>query len=326
MSKIKKIAVLTSGGDAPGMNAAVRAVVRAAIYHKLEVVGIERGYEGMIKGGLFTLESKDMRNIIQRGGTILRTARSEEFKTESGRANAFKNLKELNIDAVVVIGGDGTFRGAGIFSQEYDIPFVGIPGTIDNDMYGTDFTIGFDTALNTVVETIDKIKDTASSHDRTFFIEVMGRDAGFIALQAGIATGAEAILIPEIEGQAETLREFLIMAKKLKKMSNIILVAEGNNLGGAQELANQIKDEFKDLGIRVNVLGHMQRGGSPTAFDRFLASRLGVAAVEALIDNQRSIMVGYKNHEVVHVSFNKTIKGHRNINNELLKVAEILMI
>ncbi len=326
MSKIKKIAVLTSGGDAPGMNAAVRAVVRAAIYHKLEVVGIERGYEGMIKGGLFTLESKDMRNIIQRGGTILRTARSEEFKTESGRANAFKNLKELNIDAVVVIGGDGTFRGAGIFSQEYDIPFVGIPGTIDNDMYGTDFTIGFDTALNTVVETIDKIKDTASSHDRTFFIEVMGRDAGFIALQAGIATGAEAILIPEIEGQAETLREFLIMAKKLKKMSNIILVAEGNNLGGAQELANQVKDEFKDLGIRVNVLGHMQRGGSPTAFDRFLASRLGVAAVEALIDNQRSIMVGYKNHEVVHVSFNKTIKGHRNINNELLKVAEILMI
>lgn len=326
MLKIKKIAVLTSGGDAPGMNAAVRAVVRAAIYHKLEVVGIEHGYEGMIKGELFKLESKDMRNIIQRGGTILRTARSEEFKTEAGRATAFKNLKELNIDAVIVIGGDGTFRGAGIFSQEYDIPFIGIPGTIDNDMYGTDFTIGFDTALNTVVETIDKIKDTASSHDRTFFIEVMGRDAGFIALQAGIATGAEAILIPEIEGQAKNLREFLIKAKKLKKMSNIILVAEGNNVGGAQEVANQVKEEFKDLGIRVNVLGHMQRGGSPTAFDRFLASRLGVAAVEALIDNQRSIMVGYKNHEVVHVSFNKTIKGHRNINDELLKVADILMI
>ncbi|MEN8119860.1 MAG: 6-phosphofructokinase [Bacteroidota bacterium] len=326
MLKIKKIAVLTSGGDAPGMNAAVRAVVRAAIYHKLEVVGIEHGYDGMIKGELFKLESKDMRNIIQRGGTILRTARSEEFKTEAGREIAYKNLKELNIDAVVVIGGDGTFRGAGIFSQEYDIPFVGIPGTIDNDMYGTDFTIGFDTALNTVVETIDKIKDTASSHDRTFFIEVMGRDAGFIALQAGIATGAEAILIPEIEGQAETLREFLNKAKKLKKMSNIILVAEGNNIGGAQEVANQVKDEFSDLGIRVNVLGHMQRGGSPTAFDRFLASRLGVAAVEALIDNQRSIMVGYKNHEVVHVPFNKTIKGQRNINDELLQVADILMI
>jgi len=267
-----------------------------------------------------------MRNIIHRGGTILRTARSLEFKTEEGRAKAYKNLKEFNIDAVVVIGGDGTFRGAGIFSQEHDIPFVGIPGTIDNDMYGTDFTIGFDTALNTVVETIDKIKDTASSHDRTFFIEVMGRDAGFIALQAGIATGAEAVLIPEIEGQAETLREFLIKAKKMKKMSNIILVAEGNNIGGAQEIANQVKSEFKDFGIRVNVLGHMQRGGSPTAFDRFLASRLGVAAVEALIDNQRSIMVGYKNHEVVHVSFNKTIKGHRNINEELLKVADILTI
>ena len=326
MSKIKKIAVLTSGGDAPGMNAAVRAVVRAAIYHKLEVVGIEHGYEGMIKGELFKLQSKDMRNIIQRGGTILRTARSKDFKTEAGRAIAYKNLKKLDIDAVIVIGGDGTFRGAGIFSQEHDIPFIGIPGTIDNDMYGTDFTIGFDTALNTVVETIDKIKDTASSHDRTFFIEVMGRDAGFIALQAGIATGAEAILIPENEGQAKNLREFLIKAKKLKKMSNIILVAEGNNVGGAQEVANQVKEEFKDLGIRVNVLGHMQRGGSPTAFDRFLASRLGVAAVEALIDNQRSIMVGYKNHEVVHVSFNKTIKGHRNINDELLKVADILMI
>lgn len=326
MVKIKKIAVLTSGGDAPGMNAAVRAVVRAAIYHKLEVVGIEHGYEGMIKGELFKLESKDMRNIIQRGGTILRSARSLEFQTEEGRAIAFKNLKKLNIDAVVVIGGDGTFRGAGIFSQEYDIPFVGIPGTIDNDMYGTDFTIGFDTALNTVVETIDKIKDTASAHDRTFFIEVMGRDSGFIALQAGIATGAEAILIPEVKGQAEAIRKFLTNAKKLKKTSNIILVAEGNNVGGAQELANQVKDEFHDLGIRVNVLGHMQRGGSPTAFDRFLASRLGVAAVEALIDNQRSIMVGYKNHEVVHVPFNKTIKGIQHINEELLKVADILMI
>ena len=326
MAKIKKIAVLTSGGDAPGMNAAVRAVVRAAIFHKLEVIGIEHGYEGMIKGELFRLESKDMRNIIQRGGTILRSARSEEFKTETGRKKAYENLKKNNIDAVVVIGGDGTFRGAGIFSQEYDIPFVGIPGTIDNDMYGTDFTVGFDTALNTVVEAIDKIKDTASSHDRTFFIEVMGRDAGFIALHAGIATGAEAILIPETEGQIEQLREFLDKAKKADKSSNIILVAEGNKIGGAQEVVNQLNGDYKELGIRVNVLGHMQRGGSPTAFDRFLASRLGVAAVEALLDNQRSIMVGYSNHEVVHVPFNKTIKGHRNINKELLEVADILMI
>ncbi|MCF6241686.1 MAG: 6-phosphofructokinase [Bacteroidales bacterium] len=326
MAKIKKIAVLTSGGDAPGMNAAVRAVVRAAIYHKLEVIGIEHGYEGMIKGELFKLESKDMRNIIQRGGTILRSARSKEFKTEEGRKKAFENLQKNNIDAVVVIGGDGTFRGAGIFSQDYDIPFVGIPGTIDNDMFGTDFTIGFDTALNTVVEAIDKIKDTASSHDRTFFIEVMGRDAGFIALHAGIATGAEAILIPELEGQIDHLRKFLDAAKAADKSSNIILVAEGNKIGGAQEVVNQLNGDYDDLGIRVNVLGHMQRGGSPTAFDRYLASRLGVAAVEAILDNQRSIMVGYSNHEVVHVPFNKTIKGHRNINKELLEVADILMI
>ncbi len=326
MAKIRKIAVLTSGGDAPGMNAAVRAVVRAAIYHKLEVIGIEHGYEGMIKGELFKLESKDMRNIIHRGGTILRSARSMDFKTEEGRAKAFENLQKNNIDAVVVIGGDGTFRGAGIFSQEYDIPFVGIPGTIDNDMFGTDFTIGFDTALNTVVEAIDKIKDTASSHDRTFFIEVMGRDAGFIALHAGIATGAEAILIPELEGQIDHLRKFLDAAKAADKSSNIILVAEGNKIGGAQEVVNQLNGDYDDLGIRVNVLGHMQRGGSPTAFDRYLASRLGVAAVEAILDNQRSIMVGYSNHEVVHVPFNKTIKGHRNINKELLEVADILMI
>jgi len=326
MKKIKRIAILTSGGDAPGMNAAIRAVARAAIYHKLEAFGIERGYEGMINGDLKKLKSKNVRNIIQRGGTILRTARSKAFRTEEGRKKANDNLKANNIDAVVVIGGDGSFKGASIFSQEYDIPFVGIPGTIDNDMYGTDFTIGFDTALNTVVETIDRIKDTASSHDRMFFIEVMGRDAGFIALQAGIATGAEAILIPEIEGQAEKLKEYLLNESKSKKSSNIILVSEGNNIGGAEKVANKVKDDFKDFDVRVNVLGHMQRGGTATAFDRFLASRLGVAAVDALIDNQRSVMVGYSNHEVVHVPFNKTIKGIRNISSELLRVADILTI
>ncbi|MBN1250735.1 MAG: 6-phosphofructokinase [Bacteroidales bacterium] len=326
MKKISKIAVLSSGGDAPGMNAAIRSVVRAAIFHGLEVEGIEHGYEGMIKAEFVKLKSKNVRNIIQRGGTILRTARSEEFKTEEGRQKAYDNLVKRKIDAVIVIGGDGTFRGAGIFSQEFDIPFVGIPGTIDNDMFGTDFTIGFDTALNTVVEAIDRIKDTASSHDRMFFIEVMGRDAGFIALQAGIATGAEAILIPEIEGQAEKLKEYLLNESKSKKSSSIILVAEGNNLGGAVEVANKVKDDFKDFNVRVNVLGHMQRGGTPTAFDRFLASRLGVAAVDALLDNQRSVMVGYKNHEVVHVPFNKTIKGNRDISNELLRVADILTI
>jgi 6-phosphofructokinase len=326
MAKIKRIAVLTSGGDAPGMNAAVRAVVRAGLYHKLEVFGIEHGYEGMINGEFIQMTSIHVRNVIQRGGTFLRSARSLEFKTKEGRAKAFQKIKEQKIDAVVVIGGDGTFMGAGLFSQEHDIPCVGIPGTIDNDMYGTDFTIGFDTALNTVVEAIDKIKDTASAHDRCFFIEVMGRDAGFIALQAGIASGAEAILIPEVPGQEAKLKEYILKQSKAKKSSQIILVAEGNNFGGAQEVAKKVAADFDNLDIRVSVLGHIQRGGSPTAFDRYLASRLGVAAVEALLDNQRSIMVGYTNHEVVHVPFNKTIKGHRNVSDELLKVADILTI
>ncbi len=321
MNKIKKIAVFTSGGDAPGMNAAVRAVVRTALAHELEVVGIDRGYRGMINGDFIKMKSKTVRNIIQRGGTILRTARSEEFKTPKGRKKAYDNLQKNGIDAVVVIGGDGSFKGAGIFSQEYDIPFVGMPGTIDNDMFGTDYTIGFDTALNTVTEAIDKIKDTAFSHDRTFFIEVMGRDAGFIALKAGIATGAEMVLIPEVEGQERKLEELL---KNSEKNSNIIIVAEGNNVGGANEVAKRFGKKYKSHGIRVNVLGHMQRGGSPSAFDRYLASRLGVAAVDALIDNQRSVMVGYTNHEVVLIPFNKTIKGKRDIGEELLRVNDIL--
>lgn len=321
MTKIKKIAVFTSGGDSPGMNSAIRAVVRTALAHNLEVMGINRGYQGMIENDFLKMKSKSVRNIIQRGGTILRTARSEEFKTPAGRKKAFNNLKKHGINAVVVIGGDGSFKGAGIFSQEYDIPFVGMPGTIDNDMFGTDYTIGFDTALNTVTEAIDKIKDTAFSHDRTFFIEVMGRDAGFIALKAGIATGAEMVLIPEVEGQEEKLEELL---KSSEKSSNIIIVAEGNNIGGASEVAKKFGTKYKSHGIRVNILGHMQRGGSPSAFDRYLASRLGVAAVDALIDNQRSVMVGYSNHEVVLVPFNKTIKGKRDVGEELLRVNEIL--
>jgi len=326
MAKIKKIAVLTSGGDAPGMNAAVRAVVRAGLYHKLDVIGVEHGYEGMINGEFTQMTSLHVRNVIQRGGTFLRSARSLEFKTKEGRAKAYKQIKEQKIDALIVIGGDGTFMGAGLFSQEHDIPCVGIPGTIDNDMFGTDFTIGFDTALNTVVEAIDKIKDTASAHDRTFFIEVMGRDAGFIALQAGIATGAEAVLIPEVPGQEAKLKDYILKQSKAQKSSQIILVAEGNNLGGAQEVAKKMATDFDNLDIRVSVLGHIQRGGSPTAFDRYLASRLGVAAVDALLDNQRSVMVGYTNHEVTLVSFNKTIKGQRNVSTELLKVADILTI
>ncbi|MCD4795029.1 MAG: 6-phosphofructokinase [Bacteroidales bacterium] len=321
MNKIKKIAVFTSGGDSPGMNAAVRAVVRTALHYNLEIIGIDRGYQGMINGEFRKLKSKSVRDIIQRGGTILRSARSEEFKTPEGRKKAFDNLVKYEIDAVVVIGGDGSFKGAGIFSQEYDIPFVGMPGTIDNDMFGTEYTIGFDTALNTVTEAIDKIKDTAFSHDRTFFIEVMGRDAGFIALKAGIATGAEMVLIPEVEGQEEKLEEFLL---NTEKTSNIIIVAEGNNVGGASEIAKIFGKKYKGHGVRVNVLGHMQRGGSPTAFDRYLASRMGVEAVDALMDNQRSIMIGYSNHEVVHVPFNKTIKGKRDVGAELLRVNEIL--
>ncbi len=321
MKKIKRIAVFTSGGDSPGMNAAIRAVVRTAVNYNLEVVGINRGYQGMMEGDFTEMDSRSVMNIIQRGGTILMSARSEEFKTEKGRKKAYDNLIKYKVDAVVVIGGDGSFKGAGIFSREYDIPFVGIPGTIDNDMFGTDFTIGFDTALNTVTEAIDKIKDTAYSHGRTFFVEVMGRDAGFIALQAGIATGAEMVLIPEIGGQEEKLADFLM---KSKKPSNIIIVAEGNNIGGASEAAKIIGKKYKSHGLRVNVLGHMQRGGSPTAFDRYLASRMGVEAVDALIDNQRSVMIGYTNHEVVHVPFNKTIKGKRDVGEELIRVNDIL--
>jgi len=319
---IKKVGVLTSGGDAPGMNAAIRAVVRAAIYHNIEVVGIRKGYKGMIEGDFIPLLSKDVSNIIQRGGTILGTARSEEFRTEEGRRKAYGNLIGAGINACIVIGGDGSFQGAGIFSKEYDIPFVGVPGTIDNDLFGTDYTIGYDTALNTVVEAVDRIRDTASAHDRMFFIEVMGRGAGFIALHSGIACGAEAILIPEVDGQEEALHDYL--KNQGNKSSNIILVAEGNNVGGAEHIAKEIMVKYPEYDVRVNVLGHMQRGGSPSAFDRFLASRLGVAAIDALIDNQRSIMVGFVNHDIVHVPFNKTINASKNLNKILLDVADIL--
>jgi len=321
MSNIQKIGVLTSGGDAPGMNAAIRAVVRAALYQNLEVLGIRRGYKGMIEDDFIPMVSKDVGNIIQRGGTILGTARSMEFKTEEGRLQAYKNLQKHKVDACVVIGGDGSFTGAGIFSKEFDIPFIGIPGTIDNDLFGTDYTIGYDTALNTVVEAVDRIRDTASAHERLFFIEVMGRGAGFIALMSGIATGAEAVLMPEVENQEKGLIDYL---RRQNKKSNIILVAEGNHMGGAAEIAERVKEDFKDYDVRVNILGHIQRGGSPSAFDRFLASRLGVASIEALLDNQRSVMVGFVNHETVLVPFNKTIKFNRNLNRILLEVADIL--
>ncbi len=325
MANIKRIGVLTSGGDAPGMNATIRAVVRTAIFYDIEVFGIYKGYNGLIDNEFKKLKSKSVRDIVHRGGTFLKSSRSDRFRTPEGRQQAYENLKKNEIDALIVIGGDGSFMGAGIFSKEHDIPCIGLPGTIDNDMFGTDFTIGYDTALNTVVEAIDKIKDTAGSHERMFLVEVMGRDAGFIALTAGIATGAEAIFIPEVENQVDTLFDTLKEGKVDEKTSSIIIVAEGSK-GGVHEIAKQVKQLYPNLDIRVNVLGHMQRGGSPTAFDRFLASRMGVAAVEALLDDQRSIMIGYVNHEIVHVPFNKTIKKQRNLDGGLMKVAKVLSI
>ena len=326
MAKINKLGVLTSGGDAPGMNAALRAVTRTALYYNIDVTGILNGYQGIIMGQFEQLQSYQVGAILQRGGTILKSARSEAFRTESGRKKAYKNLESAGVDAVVVIGGDGTFKGAREFTAEYDIPFVGIPGTIDNDLYGTDYTIGYDTALNTIVEAVDKIRDTASSHNRLFFIEVMGRDAGFLALRGGIATGAEAILIPEIDSDTINLREHLAKEYKRKKLTNIILVAEGDETGGAFNIAEQVKHDFKEFDIRVTVLGHLQRGGSPSAFDRVIASQMGVAAVEALMDDQKSVMVGMMNREIVHIPFNKTIKHHKDVNRRLLEIQEILSI
>jgi len=326
MAKIKTIGVLTSGGDAPGMNAAIRAVTRTAIFNNIKVIGIWHGYQGLIKGHFKPLKSFMVSDIIQKGGTILKTARSEEFKTLEGRRIAYQNLKKEGIDAVVVIGGDGTFKGARKFTEEFDIPFIGIPGTIDNDLYGTDYTIGYDTSLNTIVQAVDKIRDTASSHNRLFFIEVMGRDAGFLALRSGIACGAEAILIPESETDSKNLKAYLESGYKRKKASNIILVAEGDESGGAYAMAKKVKNDFKDYDIRVTVLGHIQRGGSPSAFDRVIASQLGVAAVEALLDDQQSIMVGMMNREIVHVPFNKTIKHQKDVDNKLLEILDFLNI
>ncbi len=326
MTKIKRIGVLTSGGDAPGMNAAIRAVTRKAIYHGLEVYGIRHGYEGMINGWMKQLKSHSVSNIIQRGGTILKTARCKEFMTIAGRKKAHEQLVANEIDAVVVIGGDGSFQGARKMSEEFDIPFVGIPGTIDNDLYGTDYTIGYDTALNTVVGAVDKIRDTASSHNRLFFVEVMGRDAGFLALRSGVACGAEAVLIPEVKTSVNQLKSYLEEGFKRKKSSIIIIVAEGEKEGGAYEIANKVKKDFNEYDVKVTVLGHIQRGGSPSAFDRVTASKLGVAAVDAILDDQKSIMVGIVNNKIVHVPFNKTLKNVKKIDGRLIEISDILSI
>ena len=327
MSKLKRIGVLTSGGDAPGMNAAIRGVTRTAIYYGMEVTGIRHGYHGMIHNHFVNLRSHSVSDILARGGTILKTARSKEFMEAEGRKQAHGNLLEAGIDAVVVIGGDGTLTGARVFCDEYsDIPFIGIPGTIDNDIYGTDYTIGYDTALNTVVEAVDKIRDTAGSHNRLFFIEVMGRDAGFIALKSGIAAGAEAILIPEIEGQVENLKDYLEKGFKRKKSSNIIIVAEGDEEGGAFAIADRVKEDFVDYDVRVSVLGHIQRGGTPSAFDRVSASKLGYAAVEALMDDQKSVMVGFHNSELDSVPFRQVIKVKKKVDPQEMQMVEILSV
>jgi 6-phosphofructokinase 1 len=321
---MKRIGVLTSGGDSPGMNAAIRAVVRTCIYHNIEVFGIYEGYNGLINGNIEQLQSKDVSNIIQRGGTILKSARSEEFFSLEGRKKAAKNIQQHQIDGIIAIGGDGTFTGASIFNQEFNLPFVGIPGTIDNDLFGTDYTIGYDTALNNVVEAVDKIRDTASSHNRLFLVEVMGKDAGFIALRSGISVGAEAILIPETPTYINQLINKLEEGKSHHKTSMLVIVAEGDDAGGAYEVAKKVAEQCPEYDTRVTVLGHIQRGGSPSALDRVLASQLGNAAVNALRDKKTNVMVGIINKEIVHTPFKKAIKHHSKLNKSLLELAEIL--
>lgn len=324
MSEIKNIAVLTSGGDAPGMNAAIRAVVRAGIYHGLNVFGVKRGYDGLVKDDIVPMDAKSVANIIQRGGTILKTARSEEFKTYEGRKQAYENIKRFGIDALVVIGGDGTFTGASKFIEEFDVPIIGLPGTIDNDLAGTDFTIGYDTAINTVVDAVDKIRDTAESHDRLFVIEVMGRDSGLIAIRSGISTGAEAVLIPELEVDYNAIMKRLDQTRK-NKSSRIIIVAEGDDEGGLV-VADKIKENFPHYDVRVSILGHIQRGGKPTCMDRVLASRLGVAAVEGLLAGRKGEMAGLICGDVQFTPFSKAIKHIDKINTNLTRIVEILSL
>ncbi len=323
---INCIGVLTSGGDSPGMNAAVRSVTRAAIFNGIRVKAIYRGYKGLITNEIVEFQSQNVSNIIQQGGTILKTARSAEFRTPEGRKLAYDNMVKNEIDALVVIGGDGTFTGARIFAQEYNVPIIGLPGTIDNDLYGTDSTIGYDTAMNTIVAAIDKIRDTASSHERLFFIEVMGRDAGFLALNSAIACGCEAAIIPERETNVDQLDQLIKNGFRKSKNSSMVIVAESEKTGGANELAERMRKEHPEYDVRVTILGHIQRGGSPSAYDRILASRMGVAAIEALMEEQRSIMIGIVNDVIVHVPFNKAIKDDKPLNDELLNVLHILSL
>lgn len=326
MYQLKCVGILTSGGDAPGMNAAIRSVTRTAIFNHIRVKAIYRGFKGLLTGEIKEFHTEDVSNIIQRGGTILKTARCKEFLTAEGRQLAYETLKREEIDALIVIGGDGTFTGAHLFGQEYNIPIVGIPGTIDNDLWGTDSTVGYDTAMNTIVEAVDKIRDTANSHERLFFIEVMGRDAGFLALNSALASGAEAAIIPERLTAENQLEELINNGFRKSKNSSIVIVAENPSTGGAQGLAERMTLEHPEYDVRVTILGHVQRGGSPKAYDRILASRMGVAAIDALLDEQRSIMVGIANDEIVHVPLSKAIKDDKPLNPNKLDVLQILSI
>ncbi len=326
MNKIKCIGILTSGGDAPGMNAAIRAVTRSAIYNGMRVKGIYRGYKGLITGEIEEFQTQNVSNIIQRGGTILKTARCMEFKTPEGRKFAYDRLVEEGIDALITIGGDGTLTGARLFAQEFNLPVIGLPGTIDNDLFGTDTTIGYDTALNTIMECVDKIRDTATSHDRLFFIEVMGRDAGFLALNGAIASGAEAAIIPEISLEKDQLSDMIENGFRKSKNSSIVLVAESEITGGAMGVAERVKKEYPQFDVRVSILGHLQRGGPPTAHDRILATRMGIAAIDALLEDQRNVMIGVQNDQIVYVPISKAIKNDKPINRDLINTLEVSSI
>lgn len=326
MGTIKCIGILTSGGDAPGMNAAIRAVTRSAIYNGLKVKGIYRGYKGLITGEIKEFKTENVSNIIQLGGTILKTARCQEFKTPEGRQIAYETMQKEGIDALIVIGGDGSLTGARLLAQEYDVPCIGLPGTIDNDLFGTDTTIGYDTALNTILDAVDKIRDTATSHERLFFVEVMGRDAGFLALNGAIASGAEAAIIPEFNTEVDQLEEFINNGFRKSKNSSIVLVAESEITGGAMHYAERVKNEFPQYDVRVSILGHLQRGGRPTAHDRIIASRMGVASIEALMEGQRNVMIGIENDQIIYVPFTKAIKNDKPIDRELVNVLHELSI
>ena len=318
MATIKTIGLLTSGGDAPGMNAAIRAVTRSAIYNGFKVKGIYRGYKGLVEDEIVDLKTQNVSNIIHHGGTILKTARCKEFKTVEGRQQAYENIKKHGIDALVVIGGDGSLSGARQFASEFDFPIVGLPGTIDNDLSGTDHTIGYDTALNTIMWCVDRLRDTASSHERLFFVEVMGREAGFLALNGAIASGAEAAIIPEIAPEVDQLKELIRSGFRKTKNSSIVLVAENTITGGAMGLAEHVRKEYPQYDVRVTILGHLQRGGTPTAMDRILASRMGAAAIDALLEGQRNIMIGDDDERIVYVPFSKAIRRDKPIDRDLL--------